>query len=135
MSTFDRYVGIPYKELGSSFRGVDCHGLVRLVWREERSVDFPAYGLTWSRDPALCVSAVQEAKLSGHWPEVAEPATFDVVVMRSHFRDQVTRRLVAAPMHLGLFVSPGLVLHADNRPSRLDKIEDLKVVGIHRYVP
>ena len=41
MINLEKYIGIPYKHLGRSWEGVDCIGLLYLVYRHEFNVVLP----------------------------------------------------------------------------------------------
>jgi len=43
MINFGKYIGIKYKYHGSDFSGCDCFGLCRLIFREEKNIDFPSF--------------------------------------------------------------------------------------------
>ncbi len=44
MSTnFDRYIGLKYKQYGRDFDGVDCFGLVFLIFKNERNIILPDF--------------------------------------------------------------------------------------------
>lgn len=38
---FEKYINIPYKHLGRSFDGVDCWGLIWLMYKEEKNIILP----------------------------------------------------------------------------------------------
>lgn len=40
---FDKYIGIPYKNQGRDINGIDCLGLVNLIFKNERNIVLPDF--------------------------------------------------------------------------------------------
>ncbi|KFC73190.1 putative Tail assembly protein [Bosea sp. LC85] len=101
----DAYVGLPFAERGRSRAGLDCWGLVCLVYAEQLGLDLPrldeAYVSTADRE------TLQQLVCEGRsaWIEVpADKAEiFDVVLMSN----------LGVP-HIGLVAGPRLVLHVED---------------------
>lgn len=98
------YVGLPYRLNGRDRDGVDCWGLVRLVFTEQRRIDLP----DWQRDgdgtheaATAIAQGLGELTLAGAALEVAIPQPWDVVI--------APYRL---PHHAGVYVGGDYVLHA-----------------------
>lgn len=98
-----KYVGLPYKAGGRHAGGIDCWGLVRLVLATEIGVELPVHGVT--RDVE---AAMQRAMRSADWIKVDRGQEFDVMMMVTP-----TGPGRSAPLHVGVMVSPRLVLHVD----------------------
>lgn len=86
---------------GRDRRGLDCWGLLRLVYAERLGIVLPAY--EGAPDDAECAETgaliVREAKT--WWGRVRDPAPFDAVLFR----------VGVWPAHVGVVVGPGRMLH------------------------
>ena len=114
MSWWHPYIGIPFVDGGFDAEGLDCRGLVRLVWREVVGRDdFPAYGLIAAHDLAAAATAIDSEVASGTWREVeeGEEVAFDVAVISRIGR--AGGRLLWGSFHIGIVTDPGHILHCD----------------------
>lgn len=122
---FDRYVGLPWRDRGRDFDGVDCWGLVWLA-NAGRGVALPSYAGRYA-------TAADEADIRaliageiGAWRAVAVGVErpWDCVLMRRQ--------------HVGVVVEPGRVLHvAEGCSSVIDNYRAApmrhRLLGFHRY--
>lgn len=106
MTWAGRYIGLPFIDGGRGPVAVDCWGLVRLVYAQERGIELPTYGeisagalLTITR----AIRAGQEAPEV--WRQVEAPQAFDVGVMRGGASWR--------PCHVGVMVDGETVLHVE----------------------
>ena len=99
-----RYMGIPFRVGGRDFTGVDCYGLVRLVYQHERGIALPEADTHYHETGPGVAPMVTRGVLSGPWRvvtgEIEQP--FDVLVINEG----------GEPCHIGLVLSPGWMLHA-----------------------
>lgn len=100
------YVGLPFADGGRDLSGVDCWGLVRLVYAREIGIDLPAYGEISAADLLRVAHAMRAGALSDHWRAVAAPGAFDVVLMRASTGGQMV-------VHVGVMADSRRVLHAE----------------------
>jgi cell wall-associated NlpC family hydrolase len=102
----DRYMRVPFTEDGRTFEGCNCWGLFRLIYRHELGLDIPSYATT----PATDIRGVARniARDKSDWPLAAEPADYDMVLMRGV--DRAAGR--AVDCHVGLYWQ-GFVLHTE----------------------
>ena len=57
----DDYIGIPFLPDGRDRDGLDCYGLVCLVYRDRLGVDLPGIRGIYSRNTAGCLKRVARA--------------------------------------------------------------------------
>lgn len=96
------YIGIPYKFGGREWDGVDCYGLVKLVYKEEYGILLPDW-LTDRLDIRDRTRRIQDQVCSGTWEDVDDPEDGDFVVCYRH----------RAAHHLGLHFAGGILHSAD----------------------
>lgn len=100
------YVGLPYETGGRSLDGVDCWGLVELAYNAHSGHVLPAYdGPLWygPRTPGEPIGQAAEAFAARFAPVAAgEERLFDAVLLR----------IRGFPMHVGLIIAPGWMLHS-----------------------
>jgi cell wall-associated NlpC family hydrolase len=109
----ERYIGIPFVDLGRDREGCDCWGLVRLVLAEQAGVILPSLATGYvSENNAKGVSEqVETQRVSGLWEriEAGSERAFDVVEMLSAARG--ADGWVYGPLHVGVVVMSGWLLH------------------------
>lgn len=126
------YHHIPYKVHGRGRDGIDCWGLVRLVYAEQFGVDLPCfagqYDDTGIKDGPVISPIVAEEKKN--WQEVpySRRGTGDVIVLRC----------AGQPMHVGIIITGSNMLHAEAKSGvsieAYDGIQWKKrIVGIYRH--
>ena len=99
------YIGLPFKEHGRDKGGLDCWGLVRLVLAEQFGFHVPSYSGDYSRTSDSVAISKLINRESVDWRKVdsGDENLGDVIVMR--MRGQ--------PMHVGLVVGDGQMLHVE----------------------
>jgi cell wall-associated NlpC family hydrolase len=126
----DRFIGLPYVDKGRGFSGVDCWGLVWLVFRDA-GLELPSYDDRYSF-PAdrkqLATLIADEMRPDWHQIPAGDERAMDCVLMRD--RDQAR--------HIGLVTRPGYLLHVEDgvtsvvAPYRQPPIKH-RVVGFFRH--
>ena len=110
MKWTDKYIGIPYKELGRDRSGIDCYGLCLLVYKNELGIKIPDYfGIGYEKNKdelrgELQKFIVQESKKN--WVEVnlTEGKPFDLILFR----------IAGYVIHIGILVDSNIMLHSFN---------------------
>jgi len=129
--SFARFVGIPYEMAGRTVDGVDCWGLVRLVYIERYGIDLPSYAGQYADPPETEERAALVAgEARAFWSEVEWPMEGDVVLA------WLTRPDL--PVHIGVAVDPERWLHV--RPGAAAIIERFdtqfwrpRIAGFYRH--
>lgn len=118
----DSYVGLPFKSRGRGRDGLDCWGLVRLVWAERCNFLMPSFDKT--DDIAATINS--EAKAFAEI-QIKDAKEFDAAIMMENVETKSGWEL--APIHMGIVIDLGLVLHI--RRGHLSCIEPLKNQHVH----
>lgn len=123
-----RYLGLKYLEDGRDVNGVDCWGLIRLIYMNEAGIELPDFRSA-GQDPA---KAFYQAYLveKENWERVLVPQPMDLVVFK----------MGVMPDHVGMVTSPGKFIHVREGKSVLvEKMHGAfwanKIQGFYRYKP
>lgn len=98
------YVGIPYRDRGRDRDGVDCWGLVRLVYADRFGVILPDYlgdYVTAENSTEIAPIVAVEAA-SKRWAQAGAPRVGDVGVFR----------ILGAEGHVGVYVGDSRMIHS-----------------------
>lgn len=138
MSKYDKYIGLEYVHQGRDFNGVDCYGLVRLVYKEELGIYLPndfEYTFDWRREGCDHIVEGLHKLVDGHSiVEVPKPYLYSIKpydgVILYH-----TGRLKIAD-HMGIYLGDNKLLHINSKIksmiSRFDRWEH-RIHGVFRY--
>ena len=101
----NKYTGLEFKEHGRDRSGVDCWGLVRLFYDEQYDIDIPSltegyHSTTEHRN----IGKLIESEQSAWWPIAKDNEREGDVVLLS---------IAGHPMHLGVVVEQGWMVHAE----------------------
>lgn len=103
----DAYVGIPWAWRGRDRAGIDCYGLVRLVYAERLGVALPVEQYL---RPVTAARRIREAVEGPCWREAEAPRGMDVAICDSLL--YAGGGLRRGPWHLALRVDGEWALHA-----------------------
>ena len=124
----NKYIGIPFKDREQSFNGADCYGILRLIYRNELSIEIPEFKSSCNDTRRIFTDYLKQ--ISEHWENVEEPKLYDVVAMA---HDPKHPRIV---QHFGLYIGNGKILHTlENIGSHICSIEEYQyyIKGFYRW--
>lgn len=124
---FDKYIGIPYVEKGRDETGVDCWGLVRLVYKNELSVILPSFTAEYQTEDTARIEELFAQYKEG-WESVDSPSIGDAVIFR----------IFGYESHIGVCIGDNKFLHVrEGKDSVIESLDNAKwskrVVGFFRY--
>ncbi|MGY3366193.1 putative lipoprotein NlpC [Bradyrhizobium sp. GM2.4] len=126
------YVGLPKLHAGRSRDGVDCYGIVWLVYREVLNIELPSFAGEAMDVPERedIAALIARGRSTAPWRFVENGCEreFDMAVFRRGKLES----------HVGLVVSPGRMLHiVDVGESHIGSYADgpwrSRIVGFHRH--
>lgn len=103
-----KYIGIPYQAQGRSIRGCDCYGLLWLVLTQEYGHAVPSMaGLKYERghEAELAQAMADYDASAAQWLEIGPG--------QEKAGDAILLRLAGHPIHVGVVVQSGLMLHVE----------------------
>jgi len=129
---FSKYINLPYKYEGRDFDGVDCYGLLYLIYKNERNIILPEYNYPeeWAKMGYNYIE--DETRHTLHWEKVGKPyKVFDVIILYASLK-----RVVAN--HLGIYIGNDKFIHILNEKynsmvERLSRWES-RLYGVWRYI-
>ena len=95
------YVGLPYVSVGRDNNGVDCYGLIKLVYSREYGLDLPDWAPNQHFDLKDRGNTIESIVTGGDFEPTEHPSDGDIAVC---YRTKQA-------FHLGLYYGGG-VLHA-----------------------
>jgi cell wall-associated NlpC family hydrolase len=103
-----RYIGLPWRDHGRGWDGIDCYGLCKLVLQGEWGIALPSYTEAYSSAHEIREVAEAIKMLDARpWAPVGVPEPFDVLVFRRG----------AWATHVGIAVDGQRMLHVEKATS------------------
>lgn len=123
----NKYIGIPYKARGRDDRGVDCWGLVRLVYAEQYNISLPSLAGSYDPDDQERIGELMDLYREG-WEETGTPEPGDIVLFR----------IMGEPTHLGVVVENNRFIHSIlHKNVAVENLTSLswskRIIGYYRY--
>lgn len=97
-----RYLEIPFVEHGRDERGVDCWGLVRLIYRDAYGIDLPDYTDVYETTGDHTAIARQINDARADWTRLSGPRAGAVVEIA----------IAGHPWHVGVMLNEAQFIHA-----------------------
>lgn len=129
MIAVDNLIGIPYKSGGRDKEGgVDCWGLVRLVYEQTFNISLPTLSSTYT--DATDGAQAEEALLRNRegWGSVVVPQIGDVILFN----------IAGRASHVGVYIGSNEFIHAmEGKDVRIERLTspmwEKRVVGFFKY--
>ena len=126
----DDYVGLPWRERGRDRTGLDCWGLLRLVYAERMGVTLPSFSDAYvTTEDGKALSDLMDGNMTP-WREI-EPG-------QERPGDALLMSLAGHPQHVGVICGGGMVLHIERGTGSI--VESYfgyrlrrRVVGFYRF--
>ena len=127
-----RYIGLPFMDHGRDRSGLDCWGLVRLALSEQFGIALPSFAKEYSRATAVKNISRLVERETRKWRRVEAG--------REQLGDVIVLRLRGAPVHVGLVLGDGQMLHVESGiDSAIERYRGPRwadrISGFYRYKP
>lgn len=125
---WNKYVGIPYKLHGRDTDGLDCWGLVRLVYKDEKNIDLPSLSEEYYSSDNFKHNEEVISNNNENWTLSEEYTTGDVVLFRIN----------GAESHVGIVIDDNRFLHSKEGVGvTIEKLNSTqwrkRVAGFYKY--
>lgn len=130
MTWYNKYIGVPFAEKGRDLQGVDCWGLVCVIYEKEFGIKLPTYVECYnSTDDREILSRLIADESASHWVEQKKPKEFDVLVLN----------VDGLPFHVGIYTYDRKFIHCEKGfntvHSKLDSFRwRNRLAGVYRWV-
>lgn len=127
---WNEYIGVKFKVKGRDKDGVDCWGLVRLVYAEQFNIELPDYLECYdSVDDKKALSELMGNEKNNGWVEQKEPKEGDTLLLR----------MDGVPFHVGIYTKDGMFIHcergANTNHAKMNSFRwRNSVAGIYRWM-
>lgn len=137
-----RYIGLPFVELGRDWEGADCWGLPRLALLEQTGIEVPSYDTGYTACSRHDVVDIGRLIADGRvgWYVVAEPDRKTMLCPLGAERtfDFLLIRLYGVACHVGLVAGGRHMLHTQDGTDAVcvpydDDEWRRRIVGIYRH--
>lgn len=102
---FKQYMGVPFKDHGRSKEGVDCWGLVWLIYKEQLGITLPDFGCCYQNaDVRSDIQCAMNKYTLEQWNR-------DVTKLPKQVGDVLVFKRGGIETHIGLWISEGTMIH------------------------
>ena len=127
---FNQYIGIPFKSKGRTREGLDCWGLIRLLYLEQFQIELPSYV-----DDYLSAS---DFKTAGKLIEDNLHRWIKIDPSIRTLGDVIVLRIYGQPIHMGMLINDQQMIHVfkniDTCVQRIyTSIWKQRIHGIYRH--
>lgn len=126
------YIGLPFSDHGRTRKGVDCWGLVRLILSEQFSIALPSLIHDYARTTDIKGISQLVTRELLKWKQIGQDDARlgDIVILRLH----------GEPVHVGLVLGHGRMLHVERGiNAAIDRYDGSRwqalIHGFYRYQP
>jgi cell wall-associated NlpC family hydrolase len=126
------YIGLPWADVGRDVdTGLDCYGLLRLIWSRELGIDLPSLDGRYEHSRDLDTVGALASD-----PEAVLPV---VEVQRPQRWDMLIYRCPRVSAHIGVYIDRGRFVHQPyGKPSRVERMSSAywrsKLDGVYRAI-
>ena len=123
---FSKYINLSYRNLGRDFDGVDCWGLIWIVFKNVRNILLPDFtDLQYSKDWYLTKDHIIDS-IDDTWMEIDPPYNiYDVIIFYSK-NSKVAN-------HIGMMISDDKYIHISEKySSRVDTLNEYWTSRIYK---
>lgn len=130
MNFAKQYIGLKFKNRGRTKDGVDCWGLVRLIYKEQYNIELPSYDDEYNSSYNINETRDAIIEHAKEWTQISKEAasTGDVIVLR----------LSGYPTHVGIVIEKGKMLHIIEGTDAVienydNRLWEHRIVGFFRH--
>jgi cell wall-associated NlpC family hydrolase len=132
-----KYIGVPFLAGGRTLKGLDCYGLLHVVFKEQLGVDIPEHqDVYYERNPSedghdrQTVGDAISMRTLKDWTPIIDG--------QEKSMDGIILRIAGHPIHIGLVLVPGIMLHSEfGHDTVVESYRNLKwerrLVGFYRH--
>jgi len=125
----NKYLGFPYKHQGRDVNGVDCWGLIKLVYKDFLNVDLLDTKEDYANDWAVQGKNYFIENYYKEWDKTENPILLDIVLFKN---------INGIANHAGLYLSQNKILHTCKLGTIITKLNSfnlfkLTLEGFYRY--
>jgi murein DD-endopeptidase len=115
MTTFNKYINIPFKHHGRDFNGCDCFGILKLMYTNELNINLPdyEYSFDWNQTHNHIIDNIRN-----NWIEVNPPyKKYDCLVFCTTYNSKIAN-------HIGVYIGDNKFIHIqENQFSRIERLD------------